>query len=86
MSEFRKHGRKAVRCSITISHNELGDIFAETKNISETGVFIAHRDLIHCISVGEEVAAKLYSEGDAVYDGYLRVIRLTQDGVGLEFI
>ena len=86
MSEFRKYGRKAVRCSIKLTHIELGDIFAETKDISETGVFIAHRDLVHYISIGEEVEARFYSEENSIYDGFLRVIRLTQEGVGLEYL
>lgn len=86
MSEFRKYGRKPVRCSIKLTHEELGDIFAETRDISETGVFIAHKDLVHYISVGEKVEARFYSEENSAYDGFLKVIRLTQDGVGLEFI
>lgn len=86
MSEFRKYGRKAVKCSIKLTHSELGDIIAETRDISETGVFISHKDLVHYISIGEKVEAKFYSEEDQTFDGFLRVIRLTQDGVGLEYI
>lgn len=86
MSEFRKHGRKPVRCSIRLTHQDLGDIIAETKDISETGVFIAHKDLIHYMSVGEQVEARFYSEENSAFDGVLRVIRLTQEGIGLEFV
>ncbi len=86
MSEFRKHGRRPIKCSIKISHHELGDILAETQNISDTGVFVSHRDLAHYISVGEEFEARFYSDEDNTYNGILRVIRLTQDGVGLEFV
>lgn len=86
MSEFRKHGRKPIRCSIKLTHHDLGDIIAETKNISETGVFIAHKDLVHYMSVGEQVEACFYSEENSAYDGVLKVIRLTDEGIGLEFV
>ena len=86
MSEFRKHGRKPVRCSIKLTHHDLGDIIAETRDISETGVFIAHKDLMHYITVGEQVEARFYSEENSAYDGVLKVIRLTREGIGLEFI
>jgi len=64
----------------------LGDIIAETRDISDAGVFISHRDLVHYISVGEKIKAKFYSEENKAFDGFLKVIRLTTDGVGLEYL
>ncbi len=85
MPGFRKHGRILTKCSVRLSHNDLGDIVAETRDISETGVFVACKELLHTICVGDTVEAELHSERQDVSHAHLRVIRLTEEGVGLAF-
>jgi len=85
MSGFRKHGRTLVKCAVRLSHREIGDVVTETRDISETGVFVSCRELVHFISIGDEFDATLYSECDDVSETSLKVVRLTEDGVGLAF-
>lgn len=85
MSGFRKHGRTLTKCSVRLSHGDLGEIVAETRDISETGVFVACKELLNAMCVGDTVEAELHSERRDISHAYLRVIRLTEDGVGLAF-
>lgn len=85
MSGFRKHGRTLVKCAVRLTHKEIGDVIAETRDISETGVFVSCRELVHFISIGDEFEAKLYNTDKEVSETSMRVVRLTSDGVGLAF-
>ncbi|SMF60981.1 PilZ domain-containing protein [Alteromonadaceae bacterium Bs31] len=85
MSGFRKHGRTLVKCAVHMSNHDIGDVVTETRDISETGVFVSCREIVHFISIGDEFRARLYSECDQITDIYLKVVRLTEDGVGLSF-
>lgn len=85
MSGFRKHGRKLTRCAVHLSSDHIGEVFAETRDISETGVFISCQDLLQGLCVGDKLEAKLYSECDHIFHACMRVIRLTEEGVGLAF-
>lgn len=86
MSEFRKHGRKPIKCAVRLNHKEFGEIVTETRDISETGVFVSCVDLVRRVAIGEQIEAKLYSECDSVSETHLEVVRLSEDGVGLAFI
>ncbi|TVZ37470.1 PilZ domain-containing protein [Alteromonadaceae bacterium 2753L.S.0a.02] len=85
MSQFRKHGRTPVKCAVRLKHREIGDVVTETRDISETGVFVSCRELVRFVSVGDELEAKLYTATNQVSETNLKVVRLTEDGVGLVF-
>ncbi len=85
MAGFRKHGRTMVKCAVKLTHDQLGDIVAETRDISETGVFVWCKNLPSLMAVGDEVEAELHSECDMVTVAHLTVVRLTDDGVGLTY-
>lgn len=85
MSGFRKHGRTLTKCAVHISHNDLGEVVAETRDISETGVFVRCKELMDAICIGDTVEARLYSGRDRISHAYLKVVRLTEEGVGLVF-
>jgi len=85
MAGFRKHGRTLTKCAVRLSHRDIGEVVTETRDISETGVFIACRELVHYISIGDEFEAKLYNENNDISETHLKVVRLTEDGVGLAF-
>ncbi|WP_075188293.1 PilZ domain-containing protein [Teredinibacter haidensis] len=85
MSGFRKHGRTVVKCVVRLTHRDIGDVMAETRDISESGVFVNCRELVHFIAIGDEFEAKLYSECNDVSETNMKVVRLTADGVGLAF-
>lgn len=86
MSGFRRYGRKPIKCAVKLSHSVLGDIEAETSDISETGVFIRSKNLEQVVRIGDTIDAKLYSDDQITSDAQLRVVRTTDDGVGLLFI
>ena len=85
MSSFRKHGRKLVKCAVKLTHRDIGEVVTETRDISDTGVFVTCRDLVHNISIGDELEAKLYTDSETSSTTLLKVVRLTEDGVGLSF-
>ena len=85
MSGFRRYGRKPLKCSIRILHEQLGDFLAETQDVSESGVFIRSGDLRQRIAVGDVLNAELYSEEDDVANTQLKVVRMTNEGVGFCF-
>lgn len=88
MSGFRRYGRKPIKCPVKLSHKNVGDFFAETTNISESGIFVASNDLIQKISVGDSVNGSLSCESevcDSQSDKEMKVVRMTFDGAGLEF-
>ncbi|PCK08330.1 MAG: PilZ domain-containing protein [Alteromonadaceae bacterium] len=86
MSGFRKCGRTSVQCEITLSHQNLGlNIDARTRDISETGIFVASRELSKHITIGDEVEAELRADIDHIKHANLIVVRLTCDGVGFSY-
>lgn len=82
---FRKHGRKPIKCAVKLTHRDIGEVITETRDISDTGVFVTCRDLVHYISIGDELEAKLYTDTDTSSTTLLKVVRLTEEGVGLSF-
>ena len=85
MSGFRRYGRKPLRCAIKFSHSSGGDFQAETQDISDAGIFIRDSGLVSVLNIGEVLSAKLQCNQDAFEDTKLKVVRMTADGVGLEF-
>ncbi|WP_185234839.1 PilZ domain-containing protein [Teredinibacter franksiae] len=85
MSGFRKHGRTLEKCLVRLNHADFGEVVVETRDISESGVFVSCRDIVRFISIGDELHAKLYSECRNVSETSMKVVRLTDDGVGLAF-
>ena len=87
MSGFRKHGRRLAKCVVRLAHSEFGELVAETRDISETGVFVNSRDLVSIVTVGDRFNAKLYNlaEKKGVSETRMMVVRLTDEGVGLAF-
>ncbi len=74
-----------VKCVVRLTHREIGDVVAETRDISESGVFVSCSELVHYISIGDEFDAKLYSECNNISETSMKVVRLTNEGVGLVF-
>ena len=85
MSGFRKHGRKPVRCPVKLSHCELGDVVAETRDISESGLFVRCKDLLDYLAIGEEIETSLFNNREEVSQGLLTVVRMTDEGIALAY-
>lgn len=83
MSGYRKHGRTLVNYSVKLTHDQWGEIEAQTRDISESGVFVCCASLPKTVSVGDAFHAKLWE--DNPQSSVLTVVRLAADGVGLEY-
>ncbi|MFT7558154.1 MAG: hypothetical protein ACI93R_000046 [Flavobacteriales bacterium] len=85
MSGFRRYGRTPIKCAVRLSHNDYGDIVAETRDISESGVFVRCKNVGEIIQVGDKIDAQLFQDEKNSSNSQLKVIRTTNDGVGLSF-
>ena len=85
MQSFRKHGRKLVQFDLTFKHRLFGDVRAEARDISETGMFILCKDATPCFSVGEEIQVNLDHNKEGFIPRVLKVVRITDDGIGLAY-
>ena len=85
MSGFRRYGRKPLRYAVKFTHSSAGDIQAETQDISETGMFVRGTSLAKCLTIGDTLNAQLRCDQDSVENTQLKVVRMTDDGVGLAF-
>lgn len=85
MSGFRRCGRKPLRCAVKFSHEMAGDFQAETYDISDSGMFVRCAELVKVLAVGDTLNAKLDSEMASAEDKLLKIVRLTDEGVGLAF-
>jgi len=87
MSGYRRHGRTLVKCPVKLQHDGIGEIFAETRDMSETGVFVLSKDLPSQVSIGDGITANLNdnSSNDSVRASQLTVVRMTDDGLGLAY-
>lgn len=92
MSGFRRCGRKPLRCAVKFDHRVAGNVVAETQDVSDSGLFIRSEGLSKILSVGDTFNAQLecnLSEGEdpsvTVEKTQLKVVRTTEDGIGLVF-
>ena len=85
MSGFRKYGRKAKSCIVTISNDDLGEYTLETKDVSADGVFIQSYDLSQKISVGDAVNARLFADSKNMSESLMYAVRTTSEGVAFSF-
>lgn len=86
MSGFRKHGRKQVKHAVKLSHDAWGDIIAETRDVSATGFFAHCQDIPKFVSVGDDFKAKLYLDSANEFFAEVTVVRLTEEGLGVEYV
>lgn len=85
MSGFRRYGRKPLKCEVKLSHNEVGDILAETTDVSETGLFIRCAEWMNGIAIGDTFTAELSSNDGCSSNAQVTVVRHTKEGLGLAF-
>ncbi len=83
---YRKHGRILLKCDVKVEHEALGEVLAETQDISETGILIKCKALVGRISVGEALKAKMCPDAKCDPPSLFTVVRLTDDGLALTYI
>lgn len=45
MSNQRQHPRTPMKCRIRISHPDIGDVYGQTRDLSDGGVFVENPEL-----------------------------------------
>lgn len=87
MTTYRKHGRTLLNGAVTLEHEKLGEVTAEIRDVSETGIFVNCRDWVNKISVGDAFLAKLDACQEVVRNipKELTVVRLTEEGVAFSY-
>ncbi len=59
MATYRRHGRTALKCAVTLEHDAIGEWVVETRDVSATGIFIKCKALVGKIAVGDALLAKV---------------------------
>ena len=86
MSNQRQYPRTMMKCRIRITHPAIGALTAQTRDLSDGGVFVEHPDLA-ALAVGEEVSGQVQDmpiEAPVVRMVIQRVV--PGEGVGLAFL
>lgn len=88
---FRRHGRTAIRCPMLLKHQKLGELDVITTNISASGVFVGvpsaeQNWLLPQLRVGDTVQTEVETEDAQAELVRLKVIRQSQEGLGLAFV
>lgn len=84
MTAFRRHGRKALNTTLTLKHKSFGNMEAEIKDVSATGMFVLCEDLLEKVVVGDAVTASS-NPGSSLNTTELKVVRLTDKGAGFAY-
>lgn len=80
-----KAARNVVEARVNISHSHFGTLYALTKNISDTGMFVLLNEIPH-LPKGAHVRVQLPESANPDIIFNMRVARTTKEGVGLVFV
>ncbi|WP_096085470.1 PilZ domain-containing protein [Agaribacterium haliotis] len=81
MSGFRRFGRKPFVGAVKLQHDAFGEMYAETQDVSESGLFVRDANLREQLNVGDLLNATLEN-----IQHEMKVVRLTREGAGLAFV
>lgn len=84
MTERRRDQRHPMAAEVKISHPEMGERVLKTKNLSDHGLFVV-TDPEQMPPMGSMVTCQVLREGEAMPVVPMKVVRVTEDGVGLLF-
>lgn len=83
-SHIRQSTRTNLVCKIKVEHPSVGEILAETDDLSDDGVFIKHPDMAR-LQLGDIVTAQVQDLACEAPTIKLAVIRISSNGTGLRF-
>lgn len=81
----RQHVRNKLHAEVKLSHPEVGDLKLHTGDISDGGAYI-YTDGSKLPSIGELVDVQVQGMGGEAPTVKMRIVRLDQKGMGLEFV
>lgn len=85
MQERREHTRIPLKVTIKIVHPEFGEAVVNTKNFSEGGLFIVVEPTA-LPPTGAIVKGQVQGLTDEAPIVNMRIVRVEDDGVGLQYI
>lgn len=85
MENNRKHPRYPLSVDVKISHPDIGEKMVKTRNISDSGVFILVEPTA-MPPIGEVVQGQVQGEHDDMPVVKMKIVRMEDDGLGLQFI
>ncbi|WP_122492269.1 PilZ domain-containing protein [Pseudomonas viridiflava] len=85
MSNQRQSPRTSLKCRIKISHPSFGELLAQTRDLSDGGVFVKHDELTSLV-LGDVVTGQVQDLPIEAPVLQMEVMRVNGDGVGLRFI
>lgn len=85
MPNGRAHPRASMQCRIRISHESFGEVLAQTRDLSDGGVYVKHPDLL-ALSPGAIVMGQVQGLPIPAPELRMEVMRVDAEGVGLRFI
>jgi len=74
-----------MKCRIRISHETFGDVLAQTRDLSDSGVYVKHPDLVS-LRPGIIVRGQVQDLPIPAPELQMEVMRVDAEGVGLRFI
>ncbi|MWK58798.1 PilZ domain-containing protein [Pseudomonas otitidis] len=84
-SNQRQHPRTPMKCRIKISHESFGDLFAQTRDLSDGGVYVRHPDLV-TLPVGTILTGQVQDLPFEAPILQMEIMRVDAEGVGLRFV
>lgn len=85
MTNQRMHPRASMKCRIRISHESFGDVLAQTRDLSDGGVYVKHPSLA-ALQPGAIVRGQVQDLPIPAPELMMEVMRVDAEGVGLRFI
>lgn len=83
--ERRASFRQVVEARVNISHSHFGTLHALTRDISDSGMFVLLKD-VPDLPKGAHLRVQLPESANPAITFNMRVVRTTEDGVGLVFV
>ncbi|MBK3869884.1 PilZ domain-containing protein [Pseudomonas stutzeri] len=85
MQNQRQHPRTNMTCRIRIAHPVVGEVFAQTRDLSDGGVYVHHPELV-VLHPGDVVAGQVQDLPIPAPELRMVVMRVDAEGVGLRFV
>jgi len=85
MSDTRNDPRTPMKCQVKVSHDSIGDILVNTRDISDGGIFLLTED-INMPPVGTVVQGQVQGMGMVAPILKMQIVRIEPSGIGLKFI
>ncbi len=85
MSNQRRHPRTPMKCRIKICHPSFGELLAQTRDLSDGGVYVRHPDLAG-LAPGTRLSGQVQDLPIEAPVLQMEVMRADSEGAGLRFV